>query len=143
MINDELEIEVSPNTLIGALISNMSTGDTKLYVSQTVIDNLKLGNYVGLYQTGTTYIELGRVVEIGENYVVTDTPSTVSANAGSYISMSFKIIPYMYINSPSRIEIGKDIPTGQRIPANTIIRVIYKNNNSTNKKVSILVEYLY
>jgi hypothetical protein len=142
MIGDELEILVSPNTIVGALISTLNVGDTTISVSPTVIQNIKRGYYIGLFNV-LGGIELGRVIEIGSNYVKIDKPSTEFANNGSYVTMTAKIIPYLYFSDLSTIEIGKDIPTGQRLPANTIIRIKYKNNNNSTKKVSFFVEYLY
>lgn len=71
------------------------------------------------------------------------SPSDVSANAGSYIAMCAKLIPNLYLHSIDKIEIGKDLPTGQRIPKNLPVRVHYHNNNSTAKKISFFVEFLY
>lgn len=146
MIGDEMNIHVGPNTLIGALIQPLSVGDTSIYCSSTVFENIKVGFYFGLYNGGgATGIELGQVIYKDEaNSVLTiDTPSDVSANAGTYVAMCAKIIPYVYMNSTDKIEIGKDVPTGQRIPANLPVRVNYINNNSVAKKVSFFVEYLY
>lgn len=143
MIGDEMEVHIAPNTLIGAIIAPLSIGDEKIYVSPTVTENIKIGYYFGIYQPGNTGIELGRIVEKGSGYVVIDKPSTVDANPGTYVAMCIKIIPYVYFNHSSVIEIGKEIPTAQRIPKNTIIRINYKNNNSVAKKISFFLEYLY
>jgi len=139
MIGDELEIQVSPNTIVGALMYDIRTGDTTLFVSPTVIQNMKRGYYIGLLN-GT---KLGRVSEIGDTYVIVDTPSTVNVSAGNYVTLTVKIIPYLYFADMSTVEIGKNIPAGQRLPANTVIRIVYKNNNATAKKVSFFAEYLY
>lgn len=146
MIGDELNIHIAPNTLIGALIQPLNVGDTSIYCSPTVFENIKLGYYFGLYNGGgDTGVELGQVIyKDPENSVLTiDAPSDVSANAGTYVAMCVKLIPYMYLSSIDKIEIGKDIPTGQRIPTNLPIRVNYFNNNGVAKKVSFFVEYLY
>ena len=146
MVGDEMNVHVGPNTLIGALIQPLSVGDTSIYCSSTVFENIKVGYYFGLYNGGgATGVEIGQVLaKDEENSVLTiDTPSDVSANAGSYVAMCAKIIPYMYLNSTDKIEIGKDVPTGQRIPANLPVRVNYFSNNSVAKKVTFFVEYLY
>ncbi|HPI81866.1 MAG TPA: hypothetical protein PK122_01390 [Candidatus Paceibacterota bacterium] len=144
MVGDELEVHVAPNTLVGALIAPLNVGDTSMYVSPTVLENVKRGYYVGLYQPGADGIEISRVISIDtENSALKIYPSDVSANAGSYIAMCSKIIPYLYMSHTEKIEIGKQMPTGQRVPANIPIRVIYKNNNGLDKKVSFFIEYLY
>jgi hypothetical protein len=140
MVGDELVVKVAPNTIIGALTSNLNAGDSSMYVNSTVIQNIKYGQYIGLYASSH---ELGRVIAIGPNYLTFQPVSDVSANAGSYVSMCAKIIPYVYFNAAGKIEIGKTVTTANRIPANTKIRVEYKNNTGTAKKISFFIEYLY
>jgi len=144
MLGDELTIQVAPNTLIGAIIQPLNVGDTSIYVSPTVIENIKKGYYIGLYQSDDTGIEISQVLSIdAANSCLKINPSDVSANAGSYIAMCAKLIPYLYFSSLDKIEVGKHIPSGQRIAKDISIRVIYKNNNGIAKKVSFFVEYLY
>jgi len=144
MIGDEMEVHVAPNTLVGAATQNLNVGDTSIYVSPTVIQNIKRGYYIGLYQPGDTGIQISQVLDIDSaNSCLAINPSDVSANAGSYIAMCAKIIPYVYFHSFDKIELGKQIPQGQRISKGVPIRVIYKNNNGIAKKISFFVEYLY
>lgn len=146
MINDEMIVEVSPNTLIGALIQQLNSGDTTVYGSPTVIENIKVGFYIGLYGTGGTCTEIGRVTQIGTNYVKIDKPTSISAEPGTYLAMCARVIPYLYFNYMGDISIGKSIPTGVRISKGTILRIKYYNNNNNNnndKKVSFFIEYLY
>lgn len=146
MVGDEVIIEVGPNTLIGALISPLNVGDTSVYVSDTVISNIKIGYYLELYNpSGDTGYVLGQVYskDIANNCLEIGTPSDTSANAGSYVSTHAKIVPELYLHSADKIEIGKQIPTGQRIMKGTPVRVHYFNNTNTAKKISFFVEYLY
>jgi len=144
MLGDELSVHVAPNTLIGAIIQPLNIGDTSIYVSPTVLQNIKRGYYIGLYQAGSTGIEIAQVLSIdAANSCLKINPSAISANAGSLIAMCAKLIPYLFFHSLDKIEIGKQIPTGQRIPPNISIRTIYKNNTGTAKKISFFIEYLY
>lgn len=144
MLTDEMEVIVSPNTLVGALTSNLNTGDTILYVSDTVIKNVKKGWYIGLYSIDGNSTEIGRIININDNNIVIDRNSSLSAQSGTYICTFVKILPYLYFNAVSKIEIGKSIPTGQRVQKDTIIRIKYYNNNKINgKKASFFIEYLY
>ena len=145
MIGDDFMVDVGPNTLVGALIAPLNVGDTSIYVSPTVLQNIKKGFYIGLYSPGDSGIEISQVIDRDDaNYALTlRYPSDVSANAGSYIAMCAKIIPKLYLHSIDKIEIGKQIPTGQRIPKNIPIRVHYHSNNGVAKKISFFVEYLY
>jgi len=146
MVGDDFSVDIGPNTLIGALIAPLSVGDTSIYVSPTVIDNIKKGFYFGLYNGGgSTGVELGQVTNIdGPNSCITlDNPVDVSANPGTYVAMCAKLIPNLYIHTTNVVEIGKDLPTGQRIPKNLPVRVHYNNNNGVSKKISFFIEYLY
>jgi hypothetical protein len=144
MLGDELVVHVAPNTLVGAITQPLNVGDTSIYVSPTVIENIKRGYYIGLYQPGDTGIEISQVISVdAANSCLQIHSSDVSANAGSYVAMCAKLVPYLYFHSLDKIELGKNIPTGQRIAPGISIRVIYKNNNSVAKKVSFFVEYLY
>jgi hypothetical protein len=146
MVGDDFTIDVGPNTLVGALIQPLNVGDVSVYVSPTVLENIRIGYYLGLYVPGgNDGIEISQVIDRDdENYCLSLlNPSDVSANAGSYVAMCAKIIPTLFLHSMDKVEIGKDIPTGQRIPAKLPVRVHYHNNNGVAKKVSFFVEYLY
>jgi len=146
MVGDDFMVDVGPNTLVGALIAPLNVGDTSIYVSPTVLQNIKKGFYIGLYGgPGNDGVEISQVIDRDDaNYALTlRYPADVSANAGSYVAMCAKIIPNLYLHSIDKIEIGKQIPTGQRIPKNVPVRVHYHSNNELAKKISFFVEYLY
>lgn len=139
MVGDEISVTIAPNTVIGNLIQNLNIGDTSIRVSPTAIKNIKYGQYIGL----ATGQNLGRVTSIEDPIIVFTPASSTNANAGSYINMCAKIIPYAYFNAPGIMEIGKTVSTINRIPANVKIRIDYKNNSGIAKKISFLLEYLY
>lgn len=146
MVGDQIIVHEGPNTLIGYLTSPINSGDTVIYVSDTVIQNIKIGYYVDLYVPGDDEgIEIGQVIDINTNdrCLTIHTPSQISADTDSYLSMCGKLIPRLDITCNQKIEIGKTIPTASRLPKNIPIRIIYKNNNGKAKKVSIFVEYIY
>jgi hypothetical protein len=145
MIGDEMSVHEAPNTLIGYLMQPLNVGDTSMYVSETVIQNMRKAYYVGLYQPGEEGIEVSQVLSIDAAHGALSlaTPSDVSAGAYSYIAMCGKMIPELLFTINQKIEIGKTLPTANRLPANIPMRVYYKNNNAKAKTVSIFVEYLY
>jgi hypothetical protein len=143
MVGDEMHIHEAPNTLIGVITQPLNVGDTSLYASDTVFDYIHKGYYIGLYQPGDTGIEISVVISIDiKNKCLEIYPSDVSADAGSYVAMCSKIMPYCYL-TPGKIELGKTIPTAQRLPANVPIRLYYKNNNGQAKQVCFFVEYFF
>ena len=145
MIGDELVVHEAPNTLIGYLTAALDASDSIMHVSDTVLENIRVAYYVGLYVPGEEGIEISQVlaVNLKEKTLTLRTPSVISAPAYSYVAMCGKMIPFLLITYPGKIEIGKTIPTASRLPANIPIRAYYKNNNGKAKKVSIFVEYIY
>jgi len=145
MIGDELLVHEAPNTLIGYLTQPFSVGDTSIYVSDTVLENIRKAYYIGVYVPGDEGIEISQVLEIDlkEKCLKLRTPSAVSLPPGTYLAMCSKLIPNLLFTCTQKVEIGKTIPTASRLPANIPIRVYYKNNNGKAKKLSIFVEYLY
>lgn len=145
MIGDEIVVHEAPNTLIGYLTQTLNVGDTSIYVSDTVLENIKKAYYVGLYVPGEEGIEISQVMGINlQQKALTIYPaSDISANPYSYVAMCSKMIPKLVFTSTQKIEVGKTIPTASRLPANIPVRVYYKNNNGKSKKLSIFVEYLY
>ena len=144
MVNDEIMVHEAPNTLIGALMQTLAIGDTSIYVSPTVLENIRVGYYIGLYQPGETGIEIAQVLGVDlKEGSLTIKPSTVNAAAGSYLAMCSKLIPSLLMTTAEKVEIGKTIPTASRLPANIPIRIIYKNINGKAKRVSFFVEYIY
>lgn len=145
MIGDEMVVHEAPNTLVGYLTQPLSVGDTSVYVSESVIDNIRKAYYVGLYVPGEQGIEVGQVLEIDlkTNALKILDPSPSAADVYSYVAMCSKLIPNLLFTTTDKVEIGKTIPTASRLPANIPLRVYYKNNNGKAKKVSIFVEYIY
>lgn len=145
MVGDEIVVHEAPNTLIGYLLQPLNVGDTSVYVSETVLENIKKAYYFGLYVPGEEGIEVGQVMgmNLHQSALMIYPASDVSAAQYSYVAMCSKLIPNLLFTTTHPIEIGKTIPTASRLPANIPIRVYYKNNNGKAKNVSIFVEYLY
>jgi len=145
MIGDEIVVHEAPNTLIGYLTQALNAGDTSVYVSETVLENIKKAYYVGLYVPGEEGIPISQVmgIDLHQSALSIYPASDISADPYSYVAMCSKMIPKLIFTSTQKIEVGKTIPTASRLPANIPVRVYYKNNNGKAKKLSIFVEYLY
>jgi len=87
--------------------------------------------------------EIGRVIEKGLDYLMLDTSLGYDITAEDYTTMSVKLLPSIEIASPGVLEIGKSIPTAQRIPKNVTIRINYHNHTGTSKRVLFYIEHLY
>ena len=60
---DVIECYVSPNTTIGYVTNNISTGDNIINVSSTVISNIKRG-YIVIITNGTAILNMGECISI-------------------------------------------------------------------------------
>lgn len=140
MIGDEVEVHMAPNTIIGVIVQPVAPGDAGIYVSPTVIENIKVGYFVIINGA-----EIGQVKSIDGNYIALCDPVSdgVNATAMTYVGMTIKLVKHIRFVHTHTMAIGSSITTGQRIPANVVTKIIYKNNNNTEKMVSFYIEHLY
>ena len=140
MIGDTLCALIAPDTIVGAITSSALIGDTSINVSATVVENLKVGRSLTLDGI-KNHVVIG--VDTVNNIITIETPLEKDFNPGTYVMMNIHIIKNMYIHAEQNLQIGRSINTGQRIPANTIIKIRYWNDTLTAKKFAFFVEYLY
>jgi len=142
--DDELEVIVSPDTIVGVSTSDTNVSDNVINVSQTVVDNVKIGYYLSLFD-GVNSENLGRVVNVNKNnlQVSVETPCTQIFTSGSFIRFSIKVIDYFTIGFPANSILGTGKIGGSYIPTNTIVRIKYTNNGETTKNIYPILEYLY
>ena len=143
---DTFENIVAPNTTIGSITSDITASDTVINVSQTVMDNSKVGYYINVTD-GTNNDTLGRVLSLDTvNNTLTMETAAVNgflASTPTIVQLTVKNIDNYIIGEPSRYEIGKDKIGGSYVPANTVIRVDYTNNGGSSKDFYAIIEYLY
>ena len=150
-IGDSVTADVGHHTTIGALTEDVSIGIsggiTGFGVSQTVIDNLYIGYLVTL-TTGVTSCEMGRCIMIDpkNNKISTEFSSTVDflASSPTYVQQTVQMVRQLYFpGSTVPLHLGDDKIGASYIPANTVGRVLYKNNSGTAKQTTFYIEYLY
>lgn len=142
--DDIIEVQVGSNTIVGILTSEVNIDDTVINVSQSVIDNVKVGFYAHLFN-GTNTENLGKITSINTSTltVTVENGSSQSFNSGSYFQITIKVIENFTIGLASRYELGKDKIGGSYIPSGTNVKVIYTNNGISSKNFYPLIEYLY
>ena len=148
MIGDHLNVHIAPNTLIGALTAPLNVGDTSCYVSDTVLQNTRYGEYLNIYtpEEDSCGVLIARIkeVDIPNKRIVFVEPAAVPANAGTYVSKTIIMLPHIQFANTQNIAIGQNITSGQRIPPGISLHVhYYADNGITNKKASFFLEYLY
>lgn len=143
MVGDWIEVYMAPETVIGAVTAPAQAGSYILSVNDTVVQNLKIGYFVCTKYGESDGVMHGRVKHIGAQHIELFEPLSVDVNAGAFVRMNIKIVPYMYFDHPQLIRLGDAITTGQRIPANVVMRIVYHNDTGLSKTVSVNTEYLY
>lgn len=144
-LDDELEILVAPNTIIGVITQSLTAGAASCTVSPTVLENLNIGFRMNI-TNGVTLDYVGHVLSINKNTstVVFETALTHSYSAGSYVQMTVPLLEN-YVIGPhnSRYVVGEGKIGGSYVPANTIARLRYVNKSNVTKKFYSYIEYLY
>lgn len=148
-VGDLLTVCTKPETLIGALTSQVEANGTILNVNSTVTDNIKIG-FCCLLKSGATGAtgspeDVGRVKNIdktGGTIIVTKGPTgTYDSNSHVYLTVPRLLnIPLVL---PVKIEFGETKSGGTYVPAGTIARFHYKNVTGGHKTFNFYVQCTY
>lgn len=141
-VGDVAEFQLAPNTVCGVLRQAHTSGDTVLYVNDTVFT--EAGVSLGFYITINGQ-DLGRVLEIDNvNLTLTvENPLASNLEAMTYIMFTVKIVPHWRFNAPGFCSVGESKIGASFIPANTVMRMVYHNYSGTAKWMVISLDYLY
>ncbi len=141
---DILSLSVAPDTTIGTLTANIGTGVSTIDVSQTVIDNIKVGFHVTITD-GTNTNQLGRCLIINKaaKTIAIETATTNSFNANSLIKITIYMMKNYTIGPAWEYEIGTSKIGGSYVPAGRTVKVVYENKTNAAKTLNPRVEYLY
>ncbi len=151
MTGDLITWLVAPNITIGGITSDISISNTVINVSQTVVDNIKIGFKIRVANAAdpaNAFEDLGIVLNVDkDNFQITVSTAATQAWAAALptlVQMSVYYIENAEIGPPAKIEIGKDKIGASYLPANTILRAYYDNKHVTDAKTFYAyVEYLY
>lgn len=141
---DKFDVIVNPDTTIGMITQVVNTGDKNIHVSQTVIEYLKPGMFATL-SDDTNKNDLGMILNVNTetSTITTDLATTNSFEINSLINMNLYVVKDYPLEDPWKHEIGYGAFGGKFVPANTIFRLIYHNNNGVAKTFSYSYEITY
>lgn len=141
---DVMSLSVAPDTTIGTLTSNIGTGVSTLDVSQTVVDNIKLGFHATITD-GVNTNQLGRCLAINTvaKTITIETSTTNSFNTNSLIKMTIYMMKNYTIGPAWEYEIGNSKIGGSYVPAGRVVKVVYENKTNVAKTLVPRLEYLY
>lgn len=146
-IGDYVDVTAAPNTIIGAIIANVSINDTVISVSPTVLENIAIGFNLKLFD-GVNTADLGECIGIDAgNYQVTvETASTFAFSAATptYVQLTVNIIEGFYINAaPVKFEFARKKLGGKTLPPNVPLVINYHNTTGGVKKFCYCTEIMY
>ena len=141
---DTFDLIAAPDTPIGYLVNVANISGTQIMVSDTVTANMIPSLDITLYD-GNNRNELGRITAFDqENHLVTfETATTNSFAAGTLVLFSLKNIRNFAVcrNISTEVHLSSAWIKYKEIPANTIMRIVYHNNNGSAKCIGMKVEY--
>ena len=143
---DSMDVAVRPDTVIGAIGAPVTTGDTVLTVSPTVLEHIKVGFYVNLTD-GAKVSHLGRCIEINKETsqitVETAADADFSHASPTYVRIRIHMM-YDYLFGTKQVHaIGDETIDASYLPKGTVIRFYYHNSTAEAKKLIVYVVYKY
>lgn len=143
---DHIEFVVGPDVTVGSISSDVTASDTVINVSQSVLDNVAVGKFICL-DDGTNVDDCGRVTAVdktaGTITVETATANGFAAATPTLVKMTTKMAVNIELSSDHRIALGESKIGGSYVPANTVLRMRYYNQNGSAKSFKFYLEYLY
>lgn len=145
-VGDDIDAYVVPPSPIGAIIANVSSGQTVISVSPTVFDYLIPGYAVKLTD-GVNTDDLGECFSTDKNAmtitVQAPTVHAFSAASPTYVLIEVRVVEDLHVRTVKTYEFAKKKMGGKNIPANYPFRIFYKNNSGTQKEFPFNFEYMY
>ena len=139
---DSVEFVVAEDTAIGVITANVAQGDTVINVSQTVVDNTKVGFYVKCQGQ-----DWGRVVDIDSDLltITIETPASaaITATGSDYVLQTVKFVPHIFLEGSETMMVLEGGIGSSFLPKDTILTIKYHNNTGTAKVYSAILEYFY
>lgn len=142
---DVFDFLIGQDTIIGTIVSSISSNDTIINVDSTTSQNIVVGRYLKL-DDGTNSEESCVVgVDENNNLVTLNDPVTNNYNVSSptFCKMTIKMVENVELDSDVRYELGTSKIGGSYIPAGTKFKIIYTNNGSTAIRFKPIIEFLY
>ena len=136
---DEIELIISPDTVVGVVTEAALIGTSTIKVSPTVIANLKNGRHV---KFGTATDEYAVVTVNSDSIDI--SPALVSAvSVNDFVKMSIKMVETVTLYNDTNLRLGWTKIGSSAVPKNTTIRCTYNNKDTTNKEIYFYMDILY
>lgn len=143
---DVISISSNPDVVIGVITKPVNTNETVISVNSTVLDNIQPGFSVRL-SNGNNYDELGEVYKVDKvnGTITVDHPPSrnYSHSTPTQVLIESYFVKNYEIGPPWKYDIGMSKIGAAYVPANTVIRTLYKNNSNEEKRFIGYIEYTH
>lgn len=139
-IGDVASFYIAPNVVIGYATDNISSGNTVISVSDTVVENVIPGYLLQIDENEC--ITISEVDKINKTITLKE-PIDFNITVGNLIRFKINILSNFLFTGIGQISLGQSKIGSALIPPNTEMILEYKNNNEKGKEFSVLIEYMY
>jgi hypothetical protein len=144
---DSFDIIINPDNIIGILLEDKFIGNKILKVSASVFQfpYLSKGIYISL-DDGINYQNVGRILSINkEEFTITvENELEYNFNINTLIKVNiYMIVDYIIDRAEILTTFGNKGIRTSMLPANTPVKIIYKNNTIDAKSICFHLEYNY
>jgi hypothetical protein len=141
---DQINLLIAADSTIGSLSSDANSSDTELTVSQSVIDNCRVGGIVKITD-GVNTDDCGRILSKTSTTITVETAlvNNYLASSPTYVKHTVEMLPESYLESVGSNMLGQTKIGGSYLPTGTVIKARYNNISGTAKKFIWWLEYLY
>lgn len=142
---DKLELIAGPDTIVGMIGTNISSGTNEIVINTPVWDLLYIGYNIKL-SNGVNTENLGYIIEKDN---ATKTVRTSNSTVNSYLSANTSVMVSVYIVEDFTIgkagdwSIGDNKIGGSYVDKNKVVRFVYHNQTIQPKTFYALFSYLY
>lgn len=144
---DEVRVKIAPNTIVGVITEDVSSGSNSFKTSLETFSFYNPGFHAKLFD-GINEDDLGIVISKDEdNLQLTCENSAINnfqASSPTYIKSTVDLIPQCILSKAfGRVDLGRANAKGTFIPADTTIKVEYTNFEAVEKTFCWIIEYFY
>lgn len=152
-IGDAFDVIIAPDTVIGTTSQIVAAGAFVIPVSDTVIG--ALSNDPENEEVGLRY-HIGYLIDVGgfdcgqliavdpdAKTITVETAPDSQVGGGSLVKLSVCLAKNCKFTAPIQKAVGESKIGGSYLPAGTVFRIKYQNNDGAAKTVSITLEGLY
>lgn len=143
-IGDTINAYAGPDTIIGINTQTLGQNVSVINVNNTVLQNIKLGYTVSVVNNSQNII-MGECISIDtvNSRITCSIIASESIAPGAYIKVSRPVIKNFTFVTNSIINLANKNVSSTSLPANTVARMVYKNNSNFEKTFTYNSEYSY